>query len=78
MTYEIANDLPPHPYSRMSYPIIPGLECIDILENHFICNMWNEFYVYIVQSRLQGIHSRKSWPSPLDLVIRRNSSLFSS
>jgi hypothetical protein len=40
MTYAIVNDLPYHPYSRMS-----GLECIDILENHFICNMWNKFYV---------------------------------
>jgi hypothetical protein len=35
MTYAIADDFPHHPYTRMSQPIMPDLECINILENHF-------------------------------------------
>jgi hypothetical protein len=60
MTYAIANYLPHHSYSRMSYPIMSGFECINILENHFICNMWNEIYVCVVQSILQGRYSFKN------------------
>jgi hypothetical protein len=45
MIYAIANDFPHHPYTMMSQPIMPDPECINILENYFICNMWNELYV---------------------------------
>jgi hypothetical protein len=49
MTCAIINDFPHHPYTRMSQPIMPDLKYINILENHFIRNMWNEFYVCVVQ-----------------------------
>jgi hypothetical protein len=32
MTYAIVNDFPHHPYTRMSQPIMPDLECINILK----------------------------------------------
>jgi hypothetical protein len=51
MTCVITNDFPHHPDTRMSQPIMLDLECINILENHFIHNMWNMFYVHVVQSR---------------------------
>jgi hypothetical protein len=58
--HAIDNDLPHHPYSRMSYSIMPGLEYINILKNHFIRNMWNMFNVCVVQSWLQGRYSFKN------------------
>jgi hypothetical protein len=45
MTYAITNDFPHHPYTRMPQPIIPDLEYINILENHFIRNMWKGIFV---------------------------------
>jgi hypothetical protein len=57
MTCAIPNDFPHHPYTRMSQAIMPDLECINILENHFIRNMWNRFYVCVVQSRRYGRYS---------------------
>jgi hypothetical protein len=57
MTNSIAYDFLHHPYYRVSKAIMPCFECIDILENHFICNMWYGFYVCIVQSRQQGRYS---------------------
>jgi hypothetical protein len=48
-------------------PIMPGLECIDILEKHFIYNMWNVFYVCVVQSRLQG---RYSFKNIMTIIVR--------
>jgi hypothetical protein len=39
MTYAITNDFPHHPYTRMTQPVMPDLECINILENNFIRNM---------------------------------------
>jgi hypothetical protein len=51
MTYAITNNFPHHPYTVMSQPIMLDLECINIFKNHFIRNMWNEFYVCVVQSR---------------------------
>jgi hypothetical protein len=50
MTYANTNDFPHHSYTRISQPIMPDLECINILENHVVCNMWNGFYVCVVQS----------------------------
>jgi hypothetical protein len=49
MTCAITNDFSYHPYTRMSQPIIPDLECINILENHFIRNMWNVCMCSIIQ-----------------------------
>jgi hypothetical protein len=50
MTCAITNDFPHHSYTRMAQPIMPYLECINILENHFIRNMWNGFFLCVVQS----------------------------
>jgi hypothetical protein len=62
MTCAITNDFPQQPYTRMSQPIIPDLDFINILKNHFIRNMWNMFYVCVVynQDGNEGILSRIS------------------
>jgi hypothetical protein len=45
------------PYTRMSQPIMPDLECINIMENHFIYNIWYWFYVCVVHKLLYVTHS---------------------
>jgi hypothetical protein len=48
-------------------------------KNHFVCNMWYEFDVCVVQSRRQRRHfSSVCLPYPVSLVKRRNSSFYSS
>jgi hypothetical protein len=51
MTNRIACDFPHHPYVWMTKSIMPNLECINILENHLICNMCNGLNVRIGQQR---------------------------
>jgi hypothetical protein len=35
----------------MAKAIMPSLECVNILKNYFVSNMWYEFDVCVVQSR---------------------------
>jgi hypothetical protein len=44
MTYIISNNISYHSYIRMSQSVMPDLECINILVNHVVRNMWNRFY----------------------------------
>jgi hypothetical protein len=51
VTRTITNHLPHHPNPGMPKAFMTGSECIYILEDYLVYNMWNGFYVCIVQSR---------------------------
>jgi hypothetical protein len=45
VTNVIAYNFPHHPNARMAKAIMPSLECVNILKNYFISNMWYGFDV---------------------------------
>jgi hypothetical protein len=49
----------------MAKVFMPSFECIHILKNHFVCNMWYGFdvCVYLIMGRV-GLSGQKSWPVP--------------
>jgi len=79
MTIRIVDNFLHHPYTTMTKAIMPSFECINILENYLVRNMWYEFNVCVVQTGgKEGIFSTICLSYPLFLVTRRISSLLSS
>ena len=75
---ELPDNFLHYPYSRVSKSIMQILECIDILENYLISNMFYGLYVCKVQSSLE----RRNLSTYLFAISsmfgkRRNSSLLS-
>jgi hypothetical protein len=78
MTNGIADNFLHHLYYRVPKSIMPVSECIDILKNYLISNMFYGVYVCKVQSSLEQKNFLQIYLSyPISLVKRRNSSLLS-
>jgi hypothetical protein len=50
MAIRIIDNFSYHPYTRMAKAFMPSFECVNILENYLVHNMWYRFDVCVVQS----------------------------
>jgi len=51
MTIRISDNFLHHPYTMMTKAIMPSFECVNVLKNYLVRNMWYGFNVCVVQSR---------------------------